>query len=304
MKKLGTSNLGIDLTPANLAFEVHNFDSWSEDELYSRLGAPKTEDVRTASGEPTSDHIPRYVVQPLSFIDSSLSYLRDSIRIIDFGISFFVENPPGFLGTPPSFVAPETWFEMAAGKSTDLWALGCTLYTLRSGMNLLQLCWGGTPTEAISEICEFLGPLPERWDRLWFNESGVPEPRENFSDDEEPGPWTIEAEQDTQNIHDLTAFIKDEYHGPKRTEDDVELEKLPIELEIEARGGIVIHPPQKPKQKMSPDEVESFADLLGRVLAWEPDARASAEEVAKHPWFDGRFQEAQTAEGAPPLFQS
>ena len=281
-----------------------NFDSWSEDELYSRLGKPKTETIRTASGKPISDHFPKYVVQPLSFVDCSFAYLRDSIRIIDFGISFHVETPPGSLGTPPSFVAPETWFEMAAGKSTDLWALGCTLYTLRSGMILVQLCWGGTPIEVISEICEFLGPLPERWDGLWFDECGRPKPREAFDDHEELGPWNIEAEQETQNLQDLAAFIKDEYHGPVRAEDNVEREKLPIELEIEARGGKVLHPPEKLKQKMSPDEVESFAELLGMVLTWEPDERASAEEVAKHSWFDGGFQEARTAEGAPPLFQS
>ena len=244
------------------------------------------------------------MVQPLSFVGSSFPYLRDSIRVIDFGISFYVEHPPEFLGTPPSFVAPETWFEMAAGKSTDLWALGCTLYTLRSGTNLPQLCWGGTPIEAISEICDFLGPLPERWDRLWFDERDIAKPRESFEDPEELGPWTIETERDTQNLQDLAAFIKDEYHGPARPEDSVEREKLPIELEIEAKGGKVIHPPQKPKQKMSPEEVESFAELLGMVLTWEPDKRASAEEVVKHPWFEGGFPEAETAEGAPPLFQS
>ena len=284
---------------------MQNFDSWSEDELYSRLGNPKTEHIRTASGKPLSDHFPKYVVQPLSFVDCSFSYLRESIRIIDFGISFHVDNPPTFLGTPPSFLAPEAWFEKAAGKSTDLWALGCTLYTIRSGMILVQLCWGGTPIEAISEISEFLGPLPDRWDRLWFDDFGNPKPREEFPDHEELGPWTIEAERDTQNLHDLVAFVKDEYHGPvARAEDHIEREKLPIEMEIEARGGKVIHPPQKPEQVMDPKEIDSFADLLGMVLTWEPDRRASAEEVAKHPWFEGGFPEAETAEGAPPLFQS
>ena len=283
---------------------MQNFDSWSEDELYSFLGKPKTEAIRTASGKPLSDRFPKSVVQPLSFVDCSAQYLRDSIRVIDFGISFQIDKFHGPLGTPPSFVAPEVWFDGAADKNTDLWALGCTLYTLRSGMVLVQLCWGGTPVEAISEICEFLGPLPERWDRLWFDDSGMTKPREEYDDHEKPGPWTIEAERDTQNLQDLAAFIKDEYHGPVRAEDNVEREKLPIELEIEAKGGKVIHPPQKPKQKMSPEEAESFADLLGMVLTWEPDQRAPAEKVTNHPWFDGGFLEAQTAEGAPPLFQS
>ena len=74
-------------------------------------------------------------------------------------------------------------------------------------------------------------------------------------------------------------------------------------LEIEAKGGKVIHPPQKLKQMVSPGGLESSADLHGMILTWEPDQRASAEEMAKHPWFDGSFPEAPTAEGAPPLLQ-
>lgn len=89
-----------------------------------------------------------------------------------------MDNPPADLSTPRSFTAPEAWFEMAAGKYTDLWALGCTLYTLRSGEVLVQLVWGGAPPEVIGKIREFLGPLPERWDRLWFDEMGMPKPKD------------------------------------------------------------------------------------------------------------------------------
>ena len=299
------SNFSIDLTAANVAFGVHNFDSWSEDELYSHLGKPETETIRTASGKPVSDHAPSYVVQPLSFLKSDPTRLQDSVRLIDFGISFFVHDPPEFLGTPPSFVAPETWFEMAADKNTDLWALGCTLYTLRSGLTLVQLYWGGTPLEAVSEIASFLGPLPERWDRLYFDEEGMPQPRDKYHGPEEPPRWTDELDdKPTRNLHAVAAFIKDEYHGPARAEDKVEREKLPIELEIEAEGGRVTYPPETPKQNMSPDEIDSFADLLAKVLTWEPSERASAQDLSDHAWFEGGFLDAMAAGDAPSLFQS
>ncbi|KAL8782330.1 MAG: hypothetical protein Q9195_009655 [Heterodermia aff. obscurata] len=304
-KYIRSSNFSTDLTAANVAFGVHNFDSWSEDELYSHLGKPETEAIRTASGNPVSDHAPSYVVEPLSFIKSDPTRLQDSIRLIDFGISFFVHDPPEFLGTPPSFVAPETWFEMAADQKTDLWALGCTLYTLRSGLTLVQLYWGGTPLEAVGEIATFLGPLPERWDRLYFDEEGMPQPRENYTGPQEPPRWTDDAHEQPQNLHAVAAYIKDEYHGPTRREDNnVEREKLPIELEIEAEGGRLIYPPEKPTQKMSPEEANSFADLLGKVLSWEPGERTSAHDLISHPWFEGGFLDALAAEDAPPLFQS
>ena len=176
--------------------------------------------------------------------------MRDSIRIIDFGIAFFADDPPEDLGTPPSFTAPEAWFEMAAGKGTDLWALGCTLYTIRSGITLIQLVWGGTPVEVIGEICEFLGPLPERWDRLWFDEMGMPKPKDATSWDEKPGRWTNPERTENQTLQAVTAHMTDEYHGPVRDEDRVERKILPYELEMEARGRQVIYQAEKPKQKL------------------------------------------------------
>jgi len=199
---------------------------------------------------------------------------------------------------------PEAWFEMAADKSTDLWALGCTLLTLRSGMTLIQLFWGGTPLEVISEIISFLGPLPERWDCLWFDEEGMPQPREEIAGRGLPPQWCGRVEEQTQSLYDLVMHISDEYHGPARAIDNVEREKLPIELEIEAKGGKVMYPHEKPKEPISSAEAASFADLLGKVLRWEPAERASAEELADHPWFGSDYLDAQTAENAPNLFQS
>lgn len=91
---------------------------------------------------------------------------------------------------------------------------------------------------------------------------------------------------------------------PARAIDNVEREKLPIELEIEAKGGKVMYPPEKPKQPISSAEAACFADLLGKILRWEPTERASAEIVADHSWFHTEFPDVQTAEDAPNLFQS
>ena len=116
-----TSNVIIDLTAANIAFQLHNFDAWSEEELYLRLGKPRTEAIQTVLGQTVPESAPLYVVQSASFTNGGSQWLRDNIRIIDFGISFFADDPPKDLRTPSSFTAPEAWFEMATGKALGSW---------------------------------------------------------------------------------------------------------------------------------------------------------------------------------------
>ena len=122
--------------------------------------------------------------------------------------------------------------------------------------------------------------------------------------DKEPGGWTNGERTETQTLQSVTAHMTDEYHGPIRDEDLVERKKLPYELEMEARGHKITYPAVKPKQKLSPDEANSFADLLGKVLTWEPSERTSAEDLIGHPWFSTDFPDVPTAEDAPALFQS
>ena len=125
-------------------------------------------------------------------MDDNSHWLKHSIRVIDFGISFFLDEPPAFLGTPPSFVAPEKLFEDTAGISTDPWALGCTIYTLRSLMTLVRFTWGGSPFEVIGETSSFLEAPPERWNRLWIDDEGIARPREELEDCDELPAWTSE----------------------------------------------------------------------------------------------------------------
>ena len=93
LKNIGTSNFDIDLTAANITFEMHNFDSSSKDELYSHSRNLKTEAILTSSGKPLSDPFPKYVVQLLSFLNCFTSYPQAFIRIIGFGISVYFDKP-------------------------------------------------------------------------------------------------------------------------------------------------------------------------------------------------------------------
>ena len=270
------------------------------------LGKPETESLRRASGKEVPRSVPRYVVASASFHNVGPERLEAEIRLMDFGIAFFADDPPIVLGTPPSFAAPEIWFERAASWSTDTWAMGCCLYTIRSNAMLFEITWGGTPVECIGGIVEVLGAPPKKWDCLYFNEEGLPASREKICEGEVAPPWIMEGEVQSPQVplSEIAANVADEYHGPPRIEDNIPREKLPHELEMEERGCYITWPEAKPNVVISTEEAELFADLLGKVIRWEPSARTPAEELLRHPWFTAQIEDAKTASNAPPLFQS
>ncbi|KAI9834062.1 MAG: hypothetical protein M1819_003347 [Sarea resinae] len=293
-----------DLTAANVAFELANFDHYTEEEVHLRLGSPKTELVTTASGNALSPSAPRYVVQPATFSNVGSEWLKENIRLLDFGIAFFESSPPEFLGTPPGFMAPEGWFESKYGQGTDLWAVGCTIFTIRSGQPVIHIMLGGNPEEVIGKIVEVLGPLPSKWDSLYFDEECYPRPREEAGD-EAPPPWYEEDDETVAlSLREIAEGIEDEYHGPPRPEDLVEPPKLDYELEMEAQGITFILPPRKPMAKISRNEAIAFADFMCRILRYEPSERPSADELSKHHWLSEDYPDTRTVDGAPPWFRS
>ena len=250
--------------------------------------------------------MPRYIVKPATFHNLGPDLLKDNVRLIDFGIAFFVDNPPEDLGTPPSFTAPEVWFERAAGKSTDLWALGCAIYTVRSNATMIETTWGGTSLECVGGMVELLGAPPKRWDCLYFDDQGNPKSRDEIPEAEDIPPWNHgeDGEAVRLPLSELARNVADEYHGPPRPKDNIPRPKGPYELEMEAQGRFIIWPKVKPNIEISTEEADLLGDLLGKLIKWEPDERTSAEELLEHPWLMNEFEDAKTAADAPPLFQS
>ena len=119
----------------------------SKQDLLELLGTPVRDPVHATGPKTTS--APEYVVQPADLAKLDPSYLTDSLRIIDFDQVFgFWEPPPpgippnpGFgLGIPLVSIAPEVVIEGTAGPASDIWALGCTMFRMRAGMQLLGEC--------------------------------------------------------------------------------------------------------------------------------------------------------------------
>ena len=277
----------------------------AEKDLYNLIGWPEIEVPTRESKKEIPPSVPRYVVKPASFHNLGPEWVKASVRVIDFGVAFFVDDPPEYLATPPSSTAPEVWFEKAAGRSTDLWALGCAIYTMRSNAALIEVTWGGTPLECVSGMVELLGIPPKRWDYLYFDDEGNAKPREDIGDGEDVPPWTEEGTGDAAlPLSEIAANVADEYHGPPRPEESIPRAKGPYEQEMEAQGRYIIWPEVKPAVEISTEEAELFVDLLEKLIRWEPDERTPAEDLLGHPWFVAGIEDAKTADDAPPLFQS
>lgn len=226
--------------------------------------------------------------------------------MIDFGESFFADKPPEVLGTPPQYCSPSDWFERTPNKGSDLWALGCTLFNLRSGgMDLVETFFGASSVRCIREIQDFLGPLPERWDRLYFNEYDQPASRDELTperrailEEERLEPWSKKPPRD--DLCKLTSSLKDEYHGPPRPED----------VEPAQEDDSPLNPDDSLNEFLRPmigipaEEADCLSDLLVGLLRYEPTERSAAETLIDHPWFTRAFPENEAAADAPPLFQS
>lgn len=180
----------------NVTLKVPNLGGWSEADIYERFGTPRTENLFTYKRKPLPKGVSRYLVQPAGLTGTIQSWLSGEMCLIDFGESFFMDNPPAMLGTPPQYLSPSAWFERTPNRGSDLWTLDSAIFNLRSGgMDLLFP--SASSRRAIGEIQDFLGPLPERWDELFFDEYEEPKARtevepEQAAEYEESGalePW-------------------------------------------------------------------------------------------------------------------
>ncbi|KAH7317334.1 kinase-like domain-containing protein [Rhexocercosporidium sp. MPI-PUGE-AT-0058] len=164
-----------DFTSANILLQLANIDEWSEEEIYESLGKPETQSLHHASSGPLSESsessAPRYTINAISMHEVDPQFLSDQIIIIDFGIAFNQEYPSLDIGTPKPYCAPEFLFEGGRSVSSDIWALGCTIFEIRTGSRLFRYRGRPTRNQALIAMVKLLGTLPQKWWEEW--EEGV-----------------------------------------------------------------------------------------------------------------------------------
>ena len=239
-----------DLTPSNVLFAVDDIvRTWSDSELTQFLGEPEKWSVDPLDGSTPLPFAPEHVIEPAdTSILSSMSLLQENVTIIDFGQSFFAKHPPdGYQpATVDQYMAPETRFESRVVIASDVWALACIIYEIRTGTPLFD------DFLILMQLVELLGKFPDRWwteyemHDMWFEEETG-----------EPKPVAVQRANGVSTIARKTSI--------REFLEDVGDEAF--------------------KTAMDDQETDLLEDLLLKMLRYEPEDRISMREVKEHPWF-------------------
>ena len=247
---------GIDITPKNVLIQLKGIDIWPTGTLYQQVGSPVRDEVFKSSGQKPDLSAPEYLVEPASFSRVDLEYISEEVLLIDLGEAFPELSPPANgVGTPVSYCSPELILERKASRTSDIWALACTIFEFRSGYPLFE-SFVGSSTEILEEIVRILGLPPESSHFLW-KDAGITIP--------DLAKWDGSALNERIKgigIYDYEPSI----HDSDVT--SVEHHKL-------------LEPPGR---KVTRDEVNNLTNLLRGALNYIPEKRLCAEEVANHSW--------------------
>lgn len=244
------------------------------------VGETRTAPIITNSGEPHQlSTAPQYLVYPVEWEQVDKSHFSNEPCINDLGEAFIATNPPNDLGIPPPYRSPELFLEKndpsVSGFGSDIWALGCTLFEIRTGRKLFNL-FDNEDDDYLDAMVSVLGKMPEPWwstwearRRLWKDEAddlghavGVQPPE---TGELSPREWE-------STTHPSVA------EGARSLEDML----APGVWYIDTRG----LGENEGHRDIPEKEKELFADLLGLLLKWKPQERISAKEALSHDWFE------------------
>ena len=299
----------------NIALRLTDeFDSYNESDLVELFGRPQTSPVLTYSEKPPRPHAPDYIVVSLDFCSSATTVLSRNICVIDFDQSFTVEEPPSEpLGIPAKCLAPEVAVGGSPSPATDIWALGCAIFRIRSGDDLFFDYDTDCPADALRQIVKAMGELPQVWKQTKFDEDGFA-----VAEGEEGEPfWSLEEirslEDRVGGIIDEppSLFISCQGEAVEAIDTSMEAEPGTVAFDLELRdpypawiGSMVWRPTAvcveggyftaysdetdamlKAFPSISGSEALLLVDLLFNIFTYDPSKRIKAEELVTHAWF-------------------
>ncbi|KAF4459610.1 kinase [Fusarium albosuccineum] len=254
-----------DLTAGNILHQVHGLNGLSEHEVLRILGAPVQNPIlknfTTAHDEPS---IPQYLVYPVKWGDMPSHHISEQPSIIDFGEFFNESKPPDELGIPLAYRSPEFILENKIGVGVDIWALGCTIFEIRTGRKLFAT-FDNDDDCSLDAMVEVLGKFPEPW---W---STTWEGRTIFYPDDAEDDAVRAAPEPKPNVtvHPSVA------EGARSIEDKL----------VPGVWYMSSDSPENMHRDIPREEIKIFADLLRRFLRYDPKERLGAEAALEHEWF-------------------
>ncbi|KAL4875846.1 kinase-like domain-containing protein [Aspergillus karnatakaensis] len=273
-----------DFRPGNILLRIKGLNGIPLEQVYEMVGGLGAREAREIEYEDEDEESPvlcppKYLIYPIQdFGPCTAEMATNKLCVVDWGESFHVSSPPED-GTriPFEYAAPELYFEGKCGFSSDMWALACTLVEIRTGHRLFPVCqqWQELHDgDYLYAIVKGLGIPPES---LWSKH------REDWEErcvlmEADPDPDALVAEMTELGGHEVLQRYLNEILSRKCDH------RIDTGLEILWR------------EPMPEDERKPFADLISKMLAWEPEKRLTIQQVLEHPWFSYDSPPAQKAD--------
>ncbi|PNY25068.1 Uncharacterized protein TCAP_04997 [Tolypocladium capitatum] len=166
---------------ANFGIALPQLDRFDEDDITEYFANPEIIPVVPRDPSFPLHSVPPYLVQSVliaDFLQAMKSFPASSamsVRILDFGRPYRTsEKVPLLPGAAPNAIRPpevviHELYKGKAGsiwsKAADIWAVGCTLYHIKWGNELITT-WGSLDDYLFRAI-QFGGPPPKAWLELW-----------------------------------------------------------------------------------------------------------------------------------------
>ncbi|KAF2421085.1 kinase-like protein [Tothia fuscella] len=266
-----------DINAQNLLIRLADFAEWSPQETDRRVPLPwDTEVLMIFDDVPHNPSAPRRMMEPFAMDDIYGLEYEERVFLIDFGQSFIANTQPCEQKEYTlTYSAPELIINKEAFLKTDIWALGCTLYQIRSGSDLFD-GFLSTLNHVLLQTVEMLGKLPDdmwsKWEGRgrWFDEHGVKK--------EDPGPVDEEL-GDMEEFNSLKHYVDSirVHNRGEKTFKSQQYQARWVEKMLMDPYGTAL----------SDEEVDNLADLLDGMLTYDIEARMSAEDVLQHRWLSG-----------------
>lgn len=293
-----------DFRPANGMFcLLPGVDEWPEEKMIKLYGKPKIVRVHAVDEEGERDfeiepNVSPYLIQTANF-DLSSGACSYNIAVIDFGMAYFLDNPPTICATPFELSSPEGIFTNGRlGWPADIWSLACTiLWTVAGSYPFGDEDSESTPWLVVEDVERLMGPMPLRYRPLLTScVSAGRELSERQMNDPSKYATFNRRESHASTYHGDPDVIRNrifvKYVLPWTSEEYEELAKqdeiwrktgrLPKYIKAAGTGGETIW---RPSLLHDREDGEALSDLLLSIFKWEPTERATTKTMLAHPWF-------------------
>ena len=203
-----------DLSANNILFRLVDISRWTAKDVYETFGHPEPWENRyTAEDKPVDEPgVPAFLYEGITFRNCNLDLIKPELAFIDLAESYIVgtEQLPHVSAYTAIYSAPEVLlFKEKQDQASDIWALACILFELRTGEELFAGDYGYLGVQ--SAYIDHLGSLPGPWVTELRKQYDEPSEQEVLEADVQPNE-TPEREATEDHLMEDIAIDSDDQH--------------------------------------------------------------------------------------------